>query len=75
MRLRNSAPGSVTRGSSCSSIQAAPCRREAEAGLELGSAAQLIRADVMAATERRQIPWDHSAGAGQLILVPGERKP
>jgi uncharacterized caspase-like protein len=38
-------------------------------GLELANATQLIRADVMAATNRRQTPWDHNAGVGQLILV------
>ena len=44
-------------------------------GLELGNATQLIRADVLAATNRRQIPWDHNAGVGRLVLVPIDRKP
>jgi len=44
-------------------------------GLDLANVTQLIRADVVAATNRRQIPWDHNAGVGQLILVPVDRNP
>jgi len=44
-------------------------------GLDLVNVTQRIRADVVAATNRQQIPWDHNAGVGQLILVPVNRRP
>jgi uncharacterized caspase-like protein len=39
-------------------------------GLEISSVMKRVRADVVAATRDRQIPWDHSSLIGDVVLVP-----
>ena len=37
-------------------------------GLEIGSVMKLVRADVIATTRERQVPWDHSSLVGDVFL-------
>jgi uncharacterized caspase-like protein len=39
-------------------------------GLEISSVMKRVRADVVAATRDRQVPWDHSSLIGDVVLVP-----
>jgi uncharacterized caspase-like protein len=39
-------------------------------GLEISSLMKRVRADVVAATRDRQVPWDHSSLMGDVVLVP-----
>jgi len=38
-------------------------------GLEIGTLMRRVRADVIAATREKQVPWDHSSLVGDVILV------
>jgi Flp pilus assembly protein TadD len=38
-------------------------------GLEIGTLMKRVRADVIAATREKQVPWDHSSLIGDVILV------
>ena len=38
--------------------------------LEIGSVLKRVRADVIATTREKQVPWDHSSLVGDVILVP-----
>ena len=38
--------------------------------LEIGSIMKRVRADVIATTREKQVPWDHSSLVGDVILVP-----
>jgi tetratricopeptide (TPR) repeat protein len=38
--------------------------------LEIGTIMKRVRADVIAATREKQVPWDHSSLVGDVILVP-----
>jgi tetratricopeptide (TPR) repeat protein len=38
--------------------------------LEIGSIMKRVRADVIATTHEKQVPWDHSSLVGDVILVP-----
>jgi tetratricopeptide (TPR) repeat protein len=38
-------------------------------GLEIGTLMKRVRADVIAATREKQVPWDHSSLVGDVILV------
>ncbi|MBI3435040.1 MAG: caspase family protein [Proteobacteria bacterium] len=40
-------------------------------GLEIRSMMTRVRADVLAATREKQLPWDHSSLIGEVVLVPG----
>ena len=44
-------------------------------GLEISSLMKRVRADVVAATRDRQVPWDHSSLMGDVVLVPGAGTP
>jgi hypothetical protein len=44
-------------------------------GLEISSLMKRVRADVVAATRDRQVPWDHSSLMGDVVLVPGAGAP
>ena len=44
-------------------------------GLEISSLMKRVRADVVAATRDRQVPWDHSSLMGDVVLVPGTGAP
>jgi uncharacterized caspase-like protein len=39
-------------------------------GLEVSSLMKRVRADVVAATRDKQVPWDHSSLIGDVMLVP-----
>ena len=39
-------------------------------GLEIGSLMKRVRADVIGATNQKQVPWDHSSLVGDVVLVP-----
>ncbi|WP_296524209.1 caspase domain-containing protein [Rhodoplanes sp.] len=39
-------------------------------GVDIGTVMRRVRADVLAATRDKQIPWDHSSLVGDVILVP-----
>lgn len=39
-------------------------------GLEVRSMMTRVRADVLAATRERQVPWDHSSLIGEVVLAP-----
>jgi hypothetical protein len=45
-------------------------RHIATPGLEISSLMKRVRADVVAATRDRQVPWDHSSLMGDVVLVP-----
>jgi uncharacterized caspase-like protein len=45
-------------------------RRIDEPGVELRRLLTLVRADVVQATARRQVPWDHSSLMGDFFFVP-----
>jgi uncharacterized caspase-like protein len=38
-------------------------------GLDIGGVMRRVRADVIAATSQRQVPWDHSSLVGDVVLV------
>jgi tetratricopeptide (TPR) repeat protein len=38
-------------------------------GLEIGTLMKRVRADVIATTRQKQVPWDHSSLVGDVILV------
>ena len=38
-------------------------------GLEIGTLMKRVRADVIAATREKQVPWDHSSLIGDVILA------
>ncbi len=38
--------------------------------LEIGTIMKRVRADVIATTREKQVPWDHSSLVGDVILVP-----
>jgi tetratricopeptide (TPR) repeat protein len=38
-------------------------------GLEIGTLMRRVRADVIAATREKQVPWDHSSLVGDVILL------
>ena len=38
-------------------------------GLEIGALMKRVRADVIAATREKQVPWDHSSLIGYVILM------
>jgi uncharacterized caspase-like protein len=38
--------------------------------LEIGSIMKRVRADVIATTREKQVPWDHSSLVGDVVLVP-----
>jgi invasion protein IalB len=40
-------------------------------GMEISALMRQVRADVIAATNRRQVPWDHSSLVSTVVLVPG----
>jgi len=44
-------------------------------GMEISSVMKRVRADVVAATSDRQVPWDHSSLMGDVVLVPGLNPP
>jgi uncharacterized caspase-like protein/uncharacterized protein YraI len=44
-------------------------------GLEIRSVLTRVRADVMAATADKQVPWDHSSLLREVILVPANATP
>jgi uncharacterized caspase-like protein/uncharacterized protein YraI len=44
-------------------------------GLEIRSVMTRVRADVMAATGDKQVPWDHSSLVREVILVPANATP
>lgn len=39
-------------------------------GLEISAVMKHVRADVVASTSDRQVPWDHSSLIGDVVLVP-----
>jgi uncharacterized caspase-like protein len=39
-------------------------------GLEISALMKRVRADVIATTREKQVPWDHSSLVGDVILVP-----
>ncbi|MGE3150823.1 MAG: caspase domain-containing protein [Pseudorhodoplanes sp.] len=41
-------------------------------GLEIRSMMTRVRADVLALTADKQLPWDHSSLIGEVVLVPGK---
>jgi hypothetical protein len=41
-------------------------------GLDISVVMRRIRADVVAATRSKQIPWDHSSLMGDVVLVPSD---
>jgi uncharacterized caspase-like protein len=53
-----------------SPFTAALLKHIATPGLEIGSLMRRVRADVVAATRERQVPWDHSSLMGDVVLVP-----
>jgi uncharacterized caspase-like protein len=53
-----------------SPFTAALLRHIATPGLEISSLMKRVRADVVAATRERQVPWDHSSLMGDVVLVP-----
>ena len=38
-------------------------------GLDIGALMRRVRADVIAATREKQVPWDHSSLIGEVILA------
>jgi uncharacterized caspase-like protein len=36
---------------------------------DIGVVVRRVRADVIAATHQKQVPWDHSSLVGEVILV------
>jgi uncharacterized caspase-like protein len=38
-------------------------------GVDIGIVLRRVRAEVIAATRERQVPWDHSSLVGDVILV------
>jgi len=44
-------------------------------GWDISSVMRHVRADVVAATSDRQVPWDHSSLVGDVVLVPGSTSP
>jgi hypothetical protein len=44
-------------------------------GLEISSLMKRVRADVVATTSERQVPWDHSSLIGEVVLVPAVAAP
>lgn len=66
-------PGNVAldgEGTANSPFTAALAEHIAEPGVDIGLAMRRVREDVIAATERRQVPWDHSSLVGDVVLVP-----
>jgi len=41
----------------------------ADAGTDIGVVMRRVRADVIAATNQRQVPWDHSSLVGEVVLA------
>jgi uncharacterized caspase-like protein len=39
-------------------------------GLEISALMKRVRADVIATTREKQVPWDHSSLVGDVILAP-----
>lgn len=71
-------PGNVAldgeRGSN-SPFTAALAEHIATPGVDIGVAMRRVRETVIAATERRQVPWDHSSLVGDVVLVPVAVRP
>jgi invasion protein IalB len=42
-------------------------------GVDIGVMMRRVRADVIAATNNRQVPWDHSSLVSTVMLVPGRQ--
>jgi uncharacterized caspase-like protein len=40
-----------------------------EPGVDIGATMRKVRADVIAATHERQVPWDHSSLVGDVVLA------
>jgi hypothetical protein len=38
-------------------------------GIDIGTIMRRVRADVIAATRRKQVPWDHSSLVGEVVLA------
>jgi uncharacterized caspase-like protein len=38
-------------------------------GLEIATLMRRVRADVIAATREKQVPWDHSSLIGEVVLA------
>ncbi|MBI5319664.1 caspase domain-containing protein [Bradyrhizobium sp.] len=53
-----------------SPFTAALLKHVATPGLEVRSMMTRVRADVLAATRDRQLPWDHSSLIGEVVLAP-----
>ncbi|MBP0464869.1 caspase family protein [Roseomonas sp. PWR1] len=58
-----------------SPFTAALAEHIATPGLDIGVAMRRVRETVIAATERRQVPWDHSSLVGDVVLVPAAVRP
>lgn len=52
-----------------SPFTAAMVKHLATPGLEIGTLMRRVRADVVAATKGRQVPWDHSSLLGEVVLA------
>ncbi len=71
-------PGNVAldgEGTANSPFTAALAQHIAEPGVEIGLAMRRVREAVIVATERRQVPWDHSSLVGDVVLVPAAVTP
>lgn len=53
-----------------SPFTAALLRHIASPGLDIGLILRRVRAEVIAITRERQIPWDHSSLVGEVVLAP-----
>jgi len=45
-------------------------RHIAAPGTDIGTVMRRVRADVIAATKEKQVPWDHSSLVGEVVLAP-----
>ena len=52
-----------------SPFTAALLKHIATAGADIGSVMRRVRADVVAATREKQVPWDHSSLMGDVVLA------
>jgi uncharacterized caspase-like protein len=52
-----------------SPFTAALLKHIATPNVEIGTIMRRVRADVVAATHERQVPWDHSSLIGEVILA------
>ena len=52
-----------------SPFTAALLKHIATPGVDIGTVMRRVRADVVAATREKQVPWDHSSLIGDVILV------